>query len=80
MSLSLHVNLGPRSYDIAITTADAAGFGPFARVTAPFNGVVTSRDVDIGTLITAGNKEMFKVAKIEKSMAARRPLHSAAEP
>jgi RND family efflux transporter MFP subunit len=37
----------------------------FARVTAPFDGVVTARDVDIGTLITAGNKEMFKVAKIE---------------
>jgi RND family efflux transporter MFP subunit len=37
----------------------------FARVTAPFDGVVTARDVDIGTLITAGNKELFKVAKID---------------
>jgi RND family efflux transporter MFP subunit len=34
-------------------------------VTAPFDGVVTARDVDIGTLITAGNKELFKVAKID---------------
>src|SRR5688572_23679436 len=28
---SLRVNLGPRSYDIAVTTKDAAGVGPFAR-------------------------------------------------
>ncbi len=27
----LRVNLGPRSYDIAVTTADLGGFGPFAR-------------------------------------------------
>jgi len=37
----------------------------FARVTAPFDGVVTARDVDIGTLITAGNKELFRVALID---------------
>jgi RND family efflux transporter MFP subunit len=37
----------------------------FARVTAPFDGVVTERLVDIGTLINAGSKEMFKVAKID---------------
>ena len=28
---SLHVNLGPRSYDIVVTTGDRAGLGPFAR-------------------------------------------------
>ncbi len=41
----------------------------FARVTAPFKGVVTSRTVDVGTLINAGNggttKEMFRVAQID---------------
>jgi RND family efflux transporter MFP subunit len=37
----------------------------FSRVTAPFDGVVTARDVDIGTLITSGNKELFRVAKID---------------
>jgi RND family efflux transporter MFP subunit len=37
----------------------------FARVTAPFDGVVTARDVDIGTLINAGSKELFRVAKID---------------
>jgi 3-dehydroquinate synthase len=31
MSVSLRVNLGPRSYDIAITSDDSAGVGPFAR-------------------------------------------------
>lgn len=37
----------------------------FARVTAPFDGVVTDRQVDVGTLINAGSKLMFKVAKID---------------
>ncbi len=37
----------------------------FARVTAPFGGVVTARNVDIGTLINAGTKEMFRVARID---------------
>lgn len=40
----------------------------FARVTAPFDGIVTARLVDVGTLINAGNggstKEMFRVAQI----------------
>jgi len=40
----------------------------FASVAAPFDGIVTARNVDIGTLINAGNtsasKEMFRVAKI----------------
>src|SRR5947209_8738039 len=30
-SLSVRVELGPRSYDIAITSNDPAGVGPFAR-------------------------------------------------
>jgi RND family efflux transporter MFP subunit len=37
----------------------------FARVTAPFDGVVTARSVDIGTLINAGTKEMFRLARID---------------
>jgi len=38
----------------------------FARVTAPFDGIVTARNVDVGTLISAGtSKEMFRVAKIQ---------------
>ncbi|HWB87391.1 MAG TPA: efflux RND transporter periplasmic adaptor subunit [Bryobacteraceae bacterium] len=41
----------------------------FARVTAPFDGVVTARNVDVGTLINSGNggpaKEMFRVARIQ---------------
>ena len=40
----------------------------FASVAAPFDGIVTARNVDIGTLINAGNagvsKEMFRVARI----------------
>jgi RND family efflux transporter MFP subunit len=41
----------------------------FASVTAPFDGIVTSRTTDIGSLINAGNggpsKEMFRVAQID---------------
>jgi RND family efflux transporter MFP subunit len=37
----------------------------FARVTAPFAGVVTERLTDVGTLINAGSKEMFKVAQLD---------------
>jgi RND family efflux transporter MFP subunit len=41
----------------------------FARVTAPFDGLVTARLVDVGVLINAGNggatKEMFRVAQIQ---------------
>jgi 3-dehydroquinate synthase len=31
----VRVNLGPRSYDVALTTGDSAGIGPFARAIAP---------------------------------------------
>jgi RND family efflux transporter MFP subunit len=38
-------------------------------VAAPFDGIVTARNVDVGTLINAGNggasKEMFRVAQIQ---------------
>jgi RND family efflux transporter MFP subunit len=41
----------------------------FARVTAPFAGVITARNVDIGTLINSGNagpsRELFRMAQIE---------------
>jgi RND family efflux transporter MFP subunit len=41
----------------------------FARVTAPFDSVVTARNVDVGTLINAGNggaaREMFRVEQIQ---------------
>ena len=41
----------------------------FSRVAAPFDSVVTARNVDIGTLINAGNggssREMFRVARIQ---------------
>jgi RND family efflux transporter MFP subunit len=40
----------------------------FANITAPFDGIVTYRVADIGTLINSGNdgsgKEMFRVAKL----------------
>lgn len=39
----------------------------FARVTAPFAGVVTARLVDVGDLVAAGgSKELFRLAQTEK--------------
>src|SRR5687768_13175858 len=32
---TVRVNLGPRSYDIALVSADPAGIGPFARLVVP---------------------------------------------
>lgn len=32
---TVHVNLGPRSYDIALVTGDSAGLGPFVRAALP---------------------------------------------
>lgn len=40
----------------------------FARVTAPFAGTVTSRSVEVGALVTAGNgagQAMFKIADVD---------------
>ncbi|MGC8988764.1 MAG: efflux RND transporter periplasmic adaptor subunit [Verrucomicrobiia bacterium] len=39
----------------------------FARVAAPFAGVVTARSVDVGDLVTAGSgKELFRLAQTDK--------------
>ena len=41
----------------------------FAKLTAPFDGVITYRNPDIGTLISAGansQKEVFRVSDISK--------------
>jgi RND family efflux transporter MFP subunit len=37
----------------------------FERVTAPFAGVVTQRNVDVGTLITANSTLLYRVAKYD---------------
>ena len=42
----------------------------FARVTAPFAGTVTARDIDVGELIVAGSsKVLFRLAQTEKLRA-----------
>ena len=39
----------------------------FARITAPFAGVVTARNVDVGDLVNAsGGKELFRLAQTDK--------------
>lgn len=40
----------------------------FARVTAPFDGVITARVIDVGTLVTAGNgagQVLFRIARTD---------------
>jgi RND family efflux transporter MFP subunit len=64
--------LGTAQETIRISQANLARLEElkaFARVTAPFDGVVTARNVDVGVLINSGNggasKEMFRVAQIQ---------------
>ena len=42
----------------------------FSRVTAPYYGVITSRNMDVGTLVNAGNsgpnREIFRIAQIDR--------------
>lgn len=38
----------------------------FRRITAPFNGVITQRSVDIGDLISANGKALFALAQTDK--------------
>jgi len=44
-----------------------ADFKGFARVTAPFAGTITSRNIDVGELVMAGNgKELFRLSQTGK--------------
>jgi membrane fusion protein (multidrug efflux system) len=39
----------------------------FARVTAPFSGIITARKTDVGDLIAAGStKELFRLAQVDR--------------
>lgn len=61
-----------RSADLAAVQANVARLRElksFARVTAPFAGTVTGRQIEVGQLIASGNTDpnrwMFKLAKID---------------
>ena len=38
----------------------------FARVTAPFHGIITAREIDVGDLIGAGARPLFRLAQADK--------------
>ena len=42
----------------------------FSKVTAPFDGIITARNMDVGTLVNAGNggpnREIFRIAQIDR--------------
>jgi multidrug efflux pump subunit AcrA (membrane-fusion protein) len=63
--------------DFALKTASAAAdranlrrlenLQAFARVTAPFAGTITARNIDVGELVAAGNaKELFRLSQTDK--------------
>ena len=66
-------NNGVRSAEATIRSREATvhrlmELTAFAKVTAPFAGTVTSRTIEVGALVTAGNgagQAMFKVAEID---------------
>lgn len=39
--------------------------GEFRRIVAPFSGIVSRRNIDVGNLITAGNQELFALTQID---------------
>ncbi len=66
---TIHVNLGERSYDVAITSGDQPGIGPFARarcrgtlaVVVADENVVAHADADAASLSAAGFRANVKV-------------------
>lgn len=54
-------------FEAAVANVDRLKYlQSFQRVTAPFSGVVTARNVDIGALIADGNtQQLFKMAQID---------------
>jgi len=69
-----------RQTDLAVKTAQVKALRAntrrleelqsFARVTAPFGGTVTARDVDVGELVVAGSpKVLFRLAQTERLRA-----------
>src|SRR4051812_15655425 len=65
----VHVNLGERSYDICITTADVAGLGLFARERLPVGRalVVADRNVasHVGPVRDSLKAVGFRVSSVE---------------
>src|SRR5690242_1943665 len=43
----IRVNLGPRSYDIVVTSDDPAGLGPFARARCPGTLALVVHDTNV---------------------------------
>jgi membrane fusion protein, multidrug efflux system len=62
-------NVGVAQATIAAEQANIRRFSElksFARVTAPFGGLVTQRTIEVGSLVTAGNGQpMYKVAAMD---------------
>src|SRR4051794_35400619 len=72
---TIHVNLGERSYDVAITSGDQAGLGPFARtrsrgtlaVVVADENVIAHADAAAASLSAAGFHINVKVVPAGES-------------
>lgn len=66
---SADANLAAAKNAVSVTEANVKRLQElkaFSHIRAPFDGVITGRFVDVGTLVTAGaNREMFRVAQID---------------
>lgn len=67
---SLRVNLGPRSYDIVVTTNDRAGLGSFARQRSPGTAALVITDAHVSQHADAV-KQVLEQAGFKTSVAVR---------
>ena len=67
---TVRVNLGPRSYDVALCTAETAGFGPFARRVAPrASTALIVTDSNVGPRHAAGISVALEAAGLRVGTA-----------
>ncbi|MCI0681818.1 MAG: 3-dehydroquinate synthase [Gemmataceae bacterium] len=71
---TLRVNLGPRSYDIVVTSADRAGLGPFARQRSPGTTALVVTDEHV-----AGHAQSVKQALEQSGFKAGLAVRPAGE-
>ena len=70
---TVHVNLGPRSYDIALTSADPQGLGAFARKAAPRSSlafVVSDANVEPHAMAVAAALEAVGLRTVSATIPA----------
>jgi RND family efflux transporter MFP subunit len=70
-SAQANINAAQKAVDASDANLRRLGeLKAFSRVTAPYDGVITIRNMDVGTLVNAGNsgpnREIFRIAQIDR--------------